>query len=272
MREKTCEEIRKEFMEKLFHENLESNKLTSIPPARICIFQVGNNPASSAYVRGKMQDCEYCGIYACLRVYPSSITEEELISEVRSVCDSKEYTGVIVQVPLPAHISVDNVMSVIPPEKDIDGFNPESMYTSCTPKGIMMFLDINRYRLEGKHCVIINRSPIVGRPLINLFLEKNATVTVCHSKTKNLRDITKSADVIVTAVGIPNFITQDMINNHALIFDVGITKDSEGNMCGDVAKYVECYYKTPVPKGVGLLTRTAFVANCLESRFNQKKG
>ena len=161
-------------------------------------------------------------------------------------------------------------MREIPPEKDIDGFNPESKYTACTPKGIMMFCAINQIDLDGKHCVIINRSEIVGKPLINLFLEKNATVTVCHSHTRNLREITKQADILVTAVGKENFITQDMVKKEAIIFDVGITKDSAGKMCGDVDKSVECYYKTPVPKGVGLLTRTAFVQNCMESKNHQK--
>lgn len=266
---KSCEEIRANYMDEV-HEHFVKVGNTFPKTPCVCIIQVGNNPASNAYVRGKMNDCEYCGIHAFLRVFPESITESELLNEVEKVCNSKQFTGVIVQLPLPPHICAENVISAIPPEKDIDGFNPESMYTSCTPKGIMMFCDENHINLEGKHCVIINRSRIVGRPLINLFLERNATVTVCHSHTKNLREITKLADVLVTAVGKENFITQDMIKKEALIFDVGITRDSEGKMCGDVAKNVECFYKTPVPKGVGLLTRTAFVKNCVESRFRQK--
>lgn len=266
---KSCEQIRADYMDTLHNSFVKSGNTFPDTPC-VCIIQVGNNPASNAYVRGKMNDCEYCGIQAFLRVFPESITEYRLVNEVKRVCDSKQFTGVIVQLPLPDHINAENVISVIPPEKDIDGFNSESLYTSCTPKGIMLFIDINGLTLDGKHCVIINRSRIVGRPLIDLFLERNATVTVCHSHTMNLREITKTADLIVTAVGKENFITQDMVSKHALIFDVGITRDSEGKMCGDVAKNVECYYKTPVPKGVGLLTRTAFVANCVDSRFKQK--
>lgn len=266
---KSCEQIRAEYMETMHNSFVTSGNTFPDTPC-VCIIQVGSNPASNAYVRGKMNDCEYCGIHAFLRVFPERITEKRLIDEVRKVCDSKQFTGVIVQLPLPDHISAENVISVIPPEKDIDGFNPESMYTSCTPKGIMMFLDINQIDLKGQHCVIINRSRIVGRPLINLFLERNATVTVCHSHTKRLWEITKQADILVTAVGEENFITQDMVNKDVLIFDVGITRDSGGKMCGDVDKRVECYYKTPVPKGVGLLTRTAFVQNCVDSKNHQK--
>ena len=267
---KSCEQIRADILD-TYHNNCVASGIPMKEPVPcVCIIQVGNNPASNAYVRGKLNDCEYCGIKAHLRVYPESISERELIHEVRMACDAKKFTGVIVQLPLPAHISAANVVSVIPPEKDIDGFNPESKYTACTPKGIMMFCAINQIDLDGKHCVIINRSEIVGRPLINLFLEKNATVTVCHSHTKNLREITKQADVLVTAVGKENFITQDMVSKDVLIFDVGITRDSEGKMCGDVDKDVECYYKTPVPKGVGLLTRTTFVQNCMESKNHQK--
>lgn len=255
---KSCEEIRADILDTFHNSNNPSG-------ACVCIIQVGSNPASNAYVRGKLNDCEYCGIPAFLRVYPESISERELIDEVRLASTSHKFTGVIVQLPLPAHISAEKVMSVIPPEKDIDGFNPESKYTACTPKGIMLFCKVNGINIEGDHCVIINRSEIVGRPLIDLFLEKNATVTVCHSYTRNLREITKTADVLVTAVGKENFITQDMVKEEAIIFDVGITRDAEGKMCGDVARDVQCYYKTPVPKGVGLLTRTAFVLNCMES-------
>ena len=266
---KSCEQIRAEYMDKSHEDFIKCPyPLPRIP--RVCIIQVGNNPASNAYVRGKMNDCEYCGIPAHLRVYPESITESELIDEVRQACNSKKFTGVIVQLPLPSHINADNVLKEIPPEKDIDGFSPESMYTSCTPKGIMLFCEVNQIDLDGKHCVIINRSNIVGKPLFNLFLEKNATVTMCHSHTKNLAEITRQADILVTAVGKENFITKDMVKKDAIIFDVGITKDSDGKMCGDVAKDVECYYKTPVPKGVGLLTRTAFVMNSAGSRFMQK--
>ena len=268
---KSCVEIRADILD-TYHNNYKSGIPMKEPIPCVCIIQVGNNPASNAYVRGKLNDCEYSGIKAYLRVYPESITEQELIGEVKQTCNGSKFTGVIVQLPLPAHINAENVMKEIPPEKDIDGFNPESKYTACTPKGIMMFLDTNRIDLDGKHCVIINRSRIVGKPLINLFLGRNATVTVCHSHTKNLAEITRQADILVTAVGKENFITQDMIKRDVIILDVGITQDSAGKMCGDVAKDVECFYKTPVPKGVGLLTRTAFVLNCAESKNYSKSG
>lgn len=261
---KSCEEIRAEFMEEC------RQHLPYFKP-RICIVQVGDNPASNAYARGKLNDCEQCGVIAELRLLPKNISHSELLNVVKGICNKQLYTGVIVQLPLPSHINADEIMNAIPSSKDIDGFVKDSPYTACTPKGVMLFFKENNIELEGKHCVIINRSRIVGKPLIDLLLEKNATVTVCHSHTTNLQEITKTADILITAVGKENFITQDMVKKEAIIIDVGITTNSKGKLCGDVAKDVECYYKTPVPKGVGLLTRTAFVMNCRDSVYKNRE-
>lgn len=270
---KSCEEIKREVLDTIREKvrTPSSMRFTPWETPHICIFQVGNNPASNAYVRGKMNDLKECCISVELRVFNDDISEQSLIKEVKGVCRDPYFTGVIVQMPLPSHISAANVVSAIPSNKDLDGFNPDSLYTSCTPAGIMKFFEVNDIDLTGKHCVIVNRSDIVGRPLVNLLLDKDATVTVCHSKTWDIPVYTRNADILITAVGKPDFITQPMVKKDSIIIDVGISHDAEGKMCGDVSRDVECYYKTPVPKGVGLLTRAMFAFNCYESGTHQSR-
>lgn len=262
---KSCEHI----LERYMYESTIDILLNGLEPC-VCIIQVGDDPASNAYVRGKINDCKRCKIKTVHWNFNSDITQDVLSLKVLQANHDPRITGIIVMQPLPKHIDVEAVLSCISPEKDVDGFLHNSPFTPCTPLGILMFCEANDISLAGKHCVIVNRSKIVGLPLADALIKNHATVTVCHSHTENLAEITRLADILVVAVGKENFITQDMVKDSAIIFDVGINRNAKGKMCGDVAKDVECYYKTPVPKGVGLLTRTALVRNIYTSSLMQK--
>lgn len=243
---------------------------------KLVVILVGDNPASKIYVNNKKKMAEKVGIISEVINYSSSISETELLSKIEELNNDKTVTAILVQLPLPEHISKENVMNTITPEKDVDGFTPYNfgklfsgeipMVYPCTPKGILILLDEYKIPLEGKHVVIVGRSNIVGRPLSQMILNRNATVTVCHSYTKNLAEITKTADVLISAVG-KNIIEGKMIKPGCVVIDVGIFKDENGKTRGDVdfenvSKIAS--YITPVPGGVGPMTIASLMLNTVE--------
>ena len=227
------------------------------PDPVLYVIQVGDNQASNSYIKGKKKDCEEIGIICKHIKVPENISEVELVSYIENL-NTNNYDGLIVQLPLPKHIDKNVIINAIPKEKDVDGFRKDSKFVPCTPLGIMKVLE--RFSVAGKDCLIINRSDIVGKPLVNLLLDRDVTVTIAHSKTKNLKHKIHNADIIITAVGIPDFITKDMISSDKIFIDVSINRDESGKLCGDISKDVERYkwkntYIIPVPNGIGLLTR-----------------
>lgn len=261
-----CKEIAQEIKDSIKNEI--SVKCRNKRKPILFVIQVGENEASNSYIKGKKKDCEEVGI-VCKPVYlRNSITEHDLINIIQNVIALEECDGIIVQLPLPSHIDKKHIIDVIPKEKDVDGFRKDSDFIPCTPAGIMKVLD--KFDIAGKDCLIINRSDIVGRPLVNLLLDKDATVTIAHSKTKDLHTKIKNADIIITAVGIPNFITTNMISNDKIFIDVSINRNENGKLCGDIAKETYNYlyrnsYITPVPNGIGLLTRAMLLQNTFDS-------
>ena len=244
---------------------------------KLAIIHVGSDNASEVYVRGKVRDCEECGIDVQVHCYPSEITENELIGNVMKLNYDDTVTGILVQLPLPNHIKESEVMESISPYKDVDGFNPiniGSVMTSgigfepCTPLGIIKLLEYYNIPIEGKTCVVIGRSNIVGKPIARMLLDRNGTVIQCHSKTTNLKEMTLQADILISAVGKPNFITKDMVKKGVVVIDVGINRNQDNKLCGDVdfnevSEIAE--YITPVPGGVGLLTRACLMFNVLKA-------
>lgn len=232
----------------------------------LCIVQVGNNFASNKYIAGKIKDCEEVGITPVLFKLEEDATEDMVLKVIENA--NKKCDGVIVQLPLPKHISIEKVQNAIDDDKDVDGFKVTSKFVPCTPLGVYNLLNDITY-WTGKHVVVLGRSKIVGQPMVNLLLEKtNATVTCCNSHTKNLKDYLGTADIIISAVGKPKFITKEMIKEGAVIVDVGINQDENGKMCGDVDyENVKdlCSFITPVPGGVGLITRVTLLENVLEA-------
>ena len=232
----------------------------------LSIIQVGDNPASNSYVKGKIRDCEEVGIVARHIHMAETISQEELNELIQKETSDETCTGCIVQLPLPKHLDENAILDYIPKAKDVDGFRPSSPFIPCTPLGVLLYLKECGIELEGKHCVVIGRSNIVGKPMAQLFLRENATVTICHSKTKNLQEITKLADVIVVAVGKRNVLNGDMVKDGAVVVDVGINRNDEGKLCGDCdydSLVDKCSLITPVPGGVGLLTRVTLLDNVL---------
>lgn len=234
---------------------------------RLLIVQVGDNEASNRYVRNKIRDCEAVGAVAEVAKLGSDTTLRDIESVTKYAADC--YNGVILQLPLPAHIDEQAAKKLIPPELDVDGFNSDT--TPCTPRGIMDWLHYNGISLDGKNVTIIGRSELVGKPLAKLMLEENATVTVCHSHTRDIAEHTRSADIIVSAAGVRNLVNRLSINwnmRYPIIIDVGINFDENGKLCGDCSKDVNEYkfikHVTSVPGGVGLLTRVAMLDNLLE--------
>ena len=232
---------------------------------RLYVIQVGDNPASNSYINGKKKDCEEVGIECIIIKLDENISEDTLCNLLDLLACEQNCDGIIVQLPLPDHIRKESVISHIPSEKDVDGFRKDSEYAPCTPLGIVEIL--KRYvNISGKDCLIINRSDIVGKPLVNLLLDEDATVTIAHSKTQNLKEKIKQADIVITAVGIPNFITKDMIMDNKIYIDVSMNK-VDGKLCGDISKdaYDSNALITPVPGGVGLLTRAMLLKNVLKN-------
>lgn len=243
----------------------------------LAVIQVGNDPASSVYVNNKKKACEYIGINSISYALSEETTEGELLELVEELNGRKEVNGILVQLPLPKHIDEDKIIKAISPKKDVDGFHPQSVgalcigqpgFVSCTPAGIIELLKRSHIEIEGKECVVIGRSNIVGKPMALLLLRENGTVTVAHSKTKNLKEICKRADILIVAIGRPKFITEEYIKEGAVVIDVGIHRNESNKLCGDVDfETVEphCSAITPVPGGVGPMTIAMLMHNCVEA-------
>ena len=248
----------------------------------LAVIQVGNNPASTVYVNNKKKGCEYIGIGSLSYELPEETSEEELLSLIRELNERKDVNGILVQLPLPSHIDDDKVIKTIDPKKDVDGFHPQSVgalcigqpgFVSCTPAGIIQLLKRSGIEIAGKECVILGRSNIVGKPMALLMLRENATVTVAHSRTKDIKEVTKRADILIVAIGKPKMITRDYVKDGAVVIDVGINRDENNKLCGDVDfQDVEpvCSAITPVPGGVGPMTIAMLLHNCMESVNIQK--
>lgn len=243
-------------------------------PCKLAIVMVGDNPASAVYVRNKGNACKAVGISEELALLPSDATQQEVENEIKRLAEDDSVHGILVQLPLPKGLDGERATALVPPEKDVDGFTSDSLgkivvgedgFEPCTPGGIVYALKEYGVSLSGKHAVIIGRSKIVGKPLALLLLNENCTVTVCHSKTENLKEITKTADILVAAIGKPLFVTADMVKDGAVVVDVGINRTEEG-LKGDVdfeAVSEKASYITPVPGGVGPMTVAYLMKNTL---------
>ena len=243
----------------------------------LAVVLVGDSPASQVYVRNKIKACEDNGLHSVLEKYDATLSEADLLARVDALNNDPAIHGILVQLPLPAHIDAQKVIEAISPAKDVDGFHIASAgalmvgqpgFWPCTPYGCMKMLESIAYDLRGKHAVVIGRSNIVGKPMALMLLQKNATVTVCHSATADLKAMTLQADVIVAAVGKRHVLTADMVKPGAVVIDVGMNRNDEGKLCGDVdfdgIKEVAGYI-TPVPGGVGPMTITMLLVNTLEA-------
>jgi methylenetetrahydrofolate dehydrogenase (NADP+)/methenyltetrahydrofolate cyclohydrolase len=249
----------------------------------LAVVLVGENPASQVYVRNKVKACQDAGLHSVLEKYDLGLSEADLLARVESLNKDPKIHGILVQLPLPAHINAQKVIEAISPAKDVDGFHIASAgalmtgmpgFWPCTPYGCMKMLESIGYALRGKHAVVIGRSNIVGKPMALMLLQKDATVTLCHSATTNLKALTLQADVIVAAVGKRNVVTADMVKPGAVVLDVGMNRNEEGKLCGDVdfagVKEVAGYI-TPVPGGVGPMTITMLLVNTLEAAERASK-
>jgi methylenetetrahydrofolate dehydrogenase (NADP+)/methenyltetrahydrofolate cyclohydrolase len=243
----------------------------------LAVILVGENPASQVYVRNKVKACHDSGLHSILEKHAASLTEAALLERIDALNHDTSIHGILVQLPLPKHIDAQKVIEAISPAKDVDGFHIASAgalmtgmpgFWPCTPYGCMKMLESIGYELKGKHAVVIGRSNIVGKPMALMLLQKNATVTICHSATRDLKAITLQADVIVAAVGKRNILTADMVKPGAVVLDVGMNRNEEGKLCGDVdfagVEQVAGYI-TPVPGGVGPMTITMLLVNTLEA-------
>lgn len=243
----------------------------------LAVIQVGTDPASCVYVRNKKRACEYIGIESLSYELPEETTEKELLDLIAKLNKDDHVKGILVQLPLPSHIDENAVIKNITPSKDVDGFHPENVgalfigqpgYVSCTPAGVIQLLKRSGISMEGKNCVIMGRSNIVGKPMAALMLRENATVTVTHSRTKNLREICKQADILIVAIGKKELVDASYVKEGAVVIDVGMHRDENNKLCGDV-KYAEvepiASAITPVPGGVGPMTIAMLMNNCVES-------
>lgn len=248
----------------------------------LVVILVGENPASVSYVTGKAKDSEEVGFRNTTLRRPESVSEQEILDLIAELNEDKGVDGILVQLPLPKHISEDKVIAAISKDKDVDGFHPlnvaalwqkQKCILPCTPKGVIKLLDKAGVEIAGKKAVVLGRSNIVGLPVSKLLLDRNATVTMCHSRTQNLKEITREADILVVAIGKPKFVTADMVGEGAAVIDVGVNRDPEsGKLCGDV-DFEACKDKasviTPVPGGCGPMTRACLMENTIECYLNQ---
>lgn len=265
---KVSAEIRSELREKVDAMVAEKRKRPCL-----AVILVGEDPASQVYVRNKQKACEEIGIAVEGANLAADISQESLEYIISSYVERKDIDGVLLQMPLPKGLDAQKALRCIPPEKDVDAFHPENVghimrgdynFLPCTPAGIMELLDRYEIEVEGKNCVVIGRSDIVGKPMAMMLLHKNGTVTICHSKTKNIADITSRADILVSAVGKAGFVTADMVKEGAVVVDVGMNRNAEGKLCGDVdfaAVEPKASYITPVPGGVGPMTVAMLMKN-----------
>lgn len=268
---KISAEIKDELKEKVAALKAEGKEIT------LAVIQVGNDPASTVYVGNKKKSCAYIGIRSLAYELPEDTTEEELLRLVEELNQSREVHGILVQLPLPEHINEDRVIKAIAPEKDVDGFHPQSVgalsigqpgFVSCTPAGIIQLLKRSGIDIDGKECVVVGRSNIVGKPMALLLLRENGTVTVCHSHTKDLKAVCKRADILVAAIGKPKFFNHEYVKEGAVVIDVGIHRNENNKLCGDV-DYADVFDHvsaiTPVPGGVGPMTIAMLMYNCVQA-------
>lgn len=265
----------KKLRDKIF-ENLKQRLNNMSEKPTLAVILVGDDPASQIYVKNKKKTAENLGINSIVINYPSNISENILLDKIQELNNDNKITAILVQLPLPKHIDKFKIIDAIAPEKDVDGLTPynsgklfsgeEPYVYPCTPKGILLLLDEYNIELAGKHVVVIGRSNLVGKPVAQMLLNRNATVTMCHSHTKNLSDITKTADIVVSAVG-KNIIGEKMLKSDCVVVDVGIFKDINGKICGDVdfasASKIAAYI-SPVPGGVGPMTIASLMLNTVE--------
>ena len=268
---KISQEIKDELKEKAAAMAKEGKKVA------LAVIQVGNDPASSVYVRNKKKACEYIGIESLSYELPEETTEEELVALIEKLNADTKVNGILVQLPLPKHINEEKIIQTISPDKDVDGFHMQNVgalctggkgYVSCTPLGIITLLMRSRIEIAGKRCVVMGRSNIVGKPMAMLLLRENGTVTICHSKTQDMKEITKQADILVVAIGKPKFVDETYVKEGAVVIDVGIHRNAENKLCGDVdfdkvAPHTSAI--TPVPGGVGPMTIAMLMNNCVSS-------
>lgn len=263
-------------------EEVEELKQKDIVP-HLTVVLVGNDPASKSYVSGKQKACAETGLSSDLIELEEDTSESELLDLIDRLNQDDNVDGILVQLPLPRHIDEQKVIEAIDPAKDVDGFHPisigrmmigEDTFLPCTPYGIITMLKSKNIEIEGKHAVIIGRSNIVGKPVGQLLLNENATVTYCHSRTKNLREFTKAADILVVAVGKPHVINGDDVKEGAVIIDVGVNRVEDGSLTGDVdfeSAKEKASYITPVPKGVGPMTITMLIKNTIKAAKERRK-
>ena len=267
---KISQEIKDELKEKVAAMHAQGQEVT------LAVVLVGQDPASCVYVRNKKRACEYIGIRSLSYELAEDTSEEEVLALIDKLNGDKDVNGILVQLPLPKHMDEDKITRAIDPLKDVDGFHPQNVgalsiglpgFVSCTPAGIIQLLKRSHIDMEGKHCVIVGRSNIVGKPMALLMLRENATVTVTHSKTKDLASVTRQADILIVAIGKKQFITADYVKEGVVVIDVGMHRDENNHLCGDVA-YDEvashCSAITPVPGGVGPMTIAMLMHNCYE--------
>lgn len=268
---KISQEIKDELKEKVAAMTKEGKKVA------LAVIQVGNDPASSVYVRNKKKACEYIGIESLSYELPEETTEEELVALIEKLNADAGVNGILVQLPLPEQINEEKIIQTISPDKDVDGFHMQNVgalctggkgYVSCTPLGIITLLKRSGIEIAGKRCVVMGRSNIVGKPMAMLLLRENGTVTICHSKTQDMKEITKQADILVVAIGKPKFVDETYVKEGAVVIDVGIHRNAENKLCGDVdfdrvAPHTSAI--TPVPGGVGPMTIAMLMNNCVSS-------
>lgn len=248
----------------------------------LAVIQVGNDPASTIYVNNKKKACAFVGIESLAYELPEETTQQELVALVEELNANEKVHGILVQLPLPAHIDEDVIIRTISPDKDVDGFHPESVgrlcigepgFESCTPAGIIQLLKRSGIEIEGKECVVMGRSNIVGKPMSILLLRENGTVTITHSRTKNIKEITKRADILVVAIGKPKYVTADFVKDGAVVIDVGMHRNADNKLCGDV-DFEDVKDKvsaiTPVPGGVGPMTIAMLMYNCVAAVAKQE--
>lgn len=268
---KISQEIKDELKEKAAAMAKEGKKVA------LAVIQVGNDPASSVYVRNKKKACEYIGIESLSYELPEETTEDELVALIEKLNADTKVNGILVQLPLPEQINEEKIIQTISPDKDVDGFHMQNVgalctggkgYVSCTPLGIITLLKRSGIEIAGKRCVVMGRSNIVGKPMAMLLLRENGTVTICHSKTQDMKEITRQADILVVAIGKPKFVDETYVKEGAVVIDVGIHRNAENKLCGDVdfdkvAPHTSAI--TPVPGGVGPMTIAMLMNNCVSS-------
>ena len=268
---KISSEIKDELKEKVAALKAEGKEIT------LAVIQVGNDPASSVYVGNKKKSCEYIGIRSLAYELPDETSESALLDLIKELNERNDVHGILVQLPLPKHMNEDKIIKAIAPAKDVDGFHPQSVgalsigqpgFVSCTPAGIIQLLKRSGIEIDGKECVIVGRSNIVGKPMALLMLRENGTVTICHSHTKDLKDVCKRADILVAAIGKPKFFNHEYVKEGAVVIDVGIHRGENNKLCGDVdyedvLPHVSAI--TPVPGGVGPMTIAMLMYNCVQA-------